>query len=182
MRKNSYLQSGWSPTGIGCLKNICYTVVEMLKCDGTFYNIGYPVAIVLLTIVNIYLLIKKKNNLGTIISSFGIIIAPIYLMIIIGIDQLKRIQFNYSFVIGFIILLFMIFIIEHKKLKYLSYLLIIFALGLAYRQSNTTGNLFASDIVRFKTDTILATKIQNDIEHKDWYDENKEYTLILLGR
>ena len=76
----------------------------------------------------------------------------------------------------------MIFIIEHKKLKYLSYLLIIFALGLAYRQSNTTGNLFASDIVRFKTDTILATKIQNDIEHKDWYDENKEYTLILLGR
>lgn len=180
--KNSYLASAWSTTGIGCLKNIYYVIVEMLKCNGIFYNIGYPVTIVLLIAMNIYLLIKKRNNLGTIISSFGIIIAPIYIMIITGVDQLKRTQFNYSFVIGFIILLFIIFIIEHKKLKYLGYLLIIFALGLAYRQSNITGKLFASDNVRFKTDTILATKIQNDIEHKDWYDKNKEYTLVLLGK
>lgn len=180
--KNNYLASAWSTTGIYCLKNIYFVIVEMLKCNGIFYNIGYPIAIGLLIAMNIYLIIKKKNNLGTIISSLGIIIAPIYIMIITGVDQLKRTQFNYSFVIGFLILLFVIFIIEYKKLKYLGYLLVIFALGLAYRQSNITGKLFASDNVRFKTDTTLATKIQNDIEHKNWYDKNKKYTLILLGK
>lgn len=179
--ENSYLQTGWSLYGIDCFKNIFGVIVSMLKCDTIFYNVSYLFAIIMIVGVNIYLFLKKKNNLGIVISSMGILLAPFYIMIITGVDQLKRTQFNYSFVIGFIFLITCILLITHKKSKYVGYFVLVLALGIAYKQSVISSNLFYSDNVRFQNDIILATNIQNEIEEKDWYDSNVDYTLIILG-
>lgn len=179
--ENSYLQTGWSSSGLLCFKNIYNVIISALKCDTIFYNASYLIAIVMMVGINIYLFVKKKNNFGIVISSIGILLAPFYIIFITGVDQLKRTQFNYSFVIGFIFLIAFLFLITHKKVKYVGYFVMILALGIAYKQSVITGTLFYSDSVRFENDTILATKIQNKIEEKDWYDSNEDYTLVILG-
>ena len=179
--ENSYLQTGWSAFGIDCFKNIYNVIISVLKCDTIFYNVSYLIAIVMMVGINIYLFLKKKNNFGIVISSIGILLAPFYIMFITGVDQLKRTQFNYSFVIGFIFLIAFLLLITHKKVKYIGYFVMILALGIAYKQSVITGTLFYSDSVRFENDTILATKIQNKIEEKDWYGSNEDYTLVILG-
>lgn len=180
--ENSYLQSGWSTDGLMCFKYIYYVIIDVLKCNTIFYNISYLIAIVMLIGINIYLIIHKKNNLGIILGSFGILLAPFYIMIITGVDQLKRTQFNYSFVIGFIILICCILLLNHKKLKWLGILIVVLGLGIAYKQSIITGRLFYSDNVRFQNDTMLANKIQAQIEEKQWYDSKTKYTLIILGQ
>ena len=49
------------------------------------------------------------------------------------------------------------------------------------KQSIITAKLFYSDNVRFQSDTVLANKIQTQIEEKEWYEDDKKYTLIILG-
>ena len=157
-------------------------MLSVLRSDTIFYNISYILAIIIIVGINIYLLWKKKNNLGIILSSIGLLLAPFYIIIITGIDQLKRTQFNYPFVIGFIILIGCLLLLNHKKVKYLGYIIIILAIGIAYQQSVITGRLFYSDSVRFESDTILANKIQTTIESKDWYNKEENYTLVIVGQ
>ena len=180
--ENSYLQSGWATEGINCFKYIYYVIVDMLKCNTIFYNISFLIAICIMIIINIYLFVKKKNNIGILLSSIGILMSPFYIMIITGVDQLKRTQFNYSFVIGFILMLGCLYLINTEKLKKIAYLIVILSLSIAYKQANITGKLFHSDNIRFKNDTILATNIQNDIENQEWYDKTQKYTLVILGQ
>lgn len=180
--ENSYLQSGWSTDGLNCFKYIYYVIVDVLKCNTIFYNISYLIAIAMIIGINVYLIIKKKINFGIVLSSIGILLAPFYIMIITGVDQLKRTQFNYSFVVGFIILICCIILLNKSNRKVLGYLVVILAFGIAYQQSIITAKLFYSDNVRFQEDTILANKIQSQIEQQDWYKENKKYTLIILGQ
>lgn len=180
--ENSYLKSGWSIYGLKCFKSIYYVMIDMLKCNTIFYNCSFLLAIFIIISINIYLFFKKENNFGIILGSIGILMSPLYIMIITGVDQLKRTQFNYSFVIGFILLLGCLYLMNKLRLKYLAYFIMVLAFGIAYKQANITAKLFHSDNIRFEQDTILATKIQNDIEKKDWYDLNEEYTLVLLGQ
>lgn len=179
--ENNYLQSGWSTYGLNCIKNIYYVILDILKCHTVFYNISYLIAITLIISINLYWIFKKKNNFGIVLSSVGLLLAPFYIMIITGVDQLKRTQFNYSFVIGFILLIASIIILNHKKLKYIGMIVIILSLGIAYKQAIITGKLFYSDNVRFQNDVILANKIQTQIEQEKWYKEQTKYTLIILG-
>ena len=180
--ENSYLQSGWKTEGLACFKYIYYVIVDTLKCNTLFYNISYLIAILMMVGINIYLIIRKKNNIGILLSSIGLLLAPFYIMIITGVDQLKRTQFNYSFVIGFIILICCIIILNYKKFKVIGIFVILLSLAIAYQQSVITGRLFSSDNIRFKSDTILANKIQNQIEKKDWYNSKEKYTLVILGQ
>lgn len=180
--ENSYLQMGWTTYGLGSIKNIYKVMLSVLRSDTIFYNISYILAIIIIVGINIYLLWRKKNNLGIILSSIGLLLAPFYIIIITGIDQLKRTQFNYSFVIGFIILIGCLLLLNHKKVKYLGYIIVILAIGIAYQQSVITGRLFYSDSVRFASDTTLANKIQTTIESKDWYNKEEDYTLVIVGQ
>lgn len=179
---NTYLQSGWSTYGLECIRYIYEVLRNVLRCDTIFYNISYLIALLIIAGINIYLLYKKKINIGIILSSISMVLSPFYLMIITGIDQMKRTQFNYSFIIGFIILIGAIILLNSKKIKYLGYIIIIVSLGIAYQQAIITGRLFFSDDVRFQEDTTLANKIQTQIEAKDWYNKDEKYTLILLGQ
>lgn len=180
---NSYLQSGWAANGLMCLKYIYYVFIDMLRCNTIYYNIGYVIALLLLLLSNIYLIVKKRNNTGTIISSIGLALSPLYIMIITGVDQLKRTQFNYSFTIGFIFLsIFVLFYKENKIYKYIKVIVIVIAIGIIFSQSFITAELFYSDHVRFENDVTYANKIQSMIEEKKWYNENQEYTLIFLGQ
>lgn len=179
--ENSYLQSGWSTDGMNCFRYIYYVIVDVLKCNTIFYNVSYLIAIIMMIGINIYLIVKKNINFGIILSSIGLLLAPFYIMIITGVDQLKRTQFNYSFVIGFIILVFCIMLVNKTNRKVLGYLIILLSFGIAYKQSIITAKLFYSDNVRFQSDTVLANKIQTQIEKKEWYEDDKKYTLIILG-
>lgn len=179
---NTYLNSGWSTSGIICFRNIYYVIVSVLKCDTVFYNVSYLFAIAMIIIVNIYLLIKKKNNFGILIGSVGLLLSPFFIMMITGVDQLKRTQFNYSFAIGFIFLIFAIVVSNKKNGKLFSIFIIVLSLEIAYNQSIITSKLFYSDNVRYQNDVLYANKLQGMIEQKNWYDTSKEYTLILLGK
>lgn len=177
---NSYLNSGWSTAGMTCIKYIYDVIIRTLKCETIYYNITYLVAIFIVIIVNIILLLKKKNNIGIVLGSLGVISSPFFINIITGVDQLKRTQFNYPICIGFIFLIFAL-ILYNKNYKYIYTLFIIFVFGVSYKQAMISGNLFYSDEVRFQNDVLLAEKIETMIEEKEWYNNEKKYTLILLG-
>ncbi len=179
---NTYLNSGWQDSGLICFRNIYYVIVSVLKCETVFYNVSYLIAIAMIIIVNVYLFFKKKNNAGIIISSIGLLLSPFFIMIITGVDQLKRTQFNYSFAIGFIFLIFAIVFSNKKTYKFLSIFIIVLSLGVAYNQSTITSKLFYSDNVRYQNDVLYANKIQSMIEQKEWYDSNKKYKLIFVGK
>lgn len=176
---NSYLQSGWETSGLKCFQYIYYVIIDMIKCNTIFYNVGYLIALALIILMNLYFLIKKKNNLGTLIASIGLILAPFYIMIITGVDQLKRTQFNYSFTIGFIFLAIILLINKKEMFKKV---LLITGITISFNQAYVSSSLFYSDHVRFENDVVYANKLQSLIEEKSWYDENKEYTLIFLGQ
>ena len=179
---NTYLNSGWQDSGLICFRNIYYVIVSVLKCETVFYNISYLIAIAMIIIVNIYLFFKKKNNAGIIISSVGLLLSPFFIMIITGVDQLKRTQFNYSFAVGFIFLVFALVLSNKKSYKLLSIFIIVLSLTVAYNQSVITSKLFYSDNVRYQNDVLYANKIQNIIELKEWYDSSKKYKLIFVGK
>lgn len=179
---NTYLNSGWQDSGLICFRNIYYVIVSVLKCETVFYNVSYLIAIAMIIIVNVYLFFKKKNNAGIIISSIGLLLSPFFIIMITGVDQLKRTQFNYSFAIGFIFLVFAIVLNNKKTRKILSIFIIVLSLGVAYNQSIITSKLFYSDNVRYQNDVLYANKIQSMIEQKEWYDSNKKYKLIFVGK
>ena len=107
----SYLQMAWLTDSVEqCLKNIYVCVKAVIKCEGIFYNIGYVISILISAIFIIYLCKKKKLKIGVIISIIGLLSAPFYIMIITGVDQLKRTQFNYPFVAAIVIMYTVIYL------------------------------------------------------------------------
>ena len=179
---NSYLQSAWGESGIKqCLINIFYCVKNMLYCDTIFYNIGYIISIAIIIGMIIYLIIKKRMKIGVLIASIGLLAAPFYIMIITGVDQLKRTQFNYSFVVGIILMLFIVFLAKKEKLKYITIISLVFMVAIAYMQAYTTSSLFYTANVTYQSDESFANNLAENIYEKEWYDENKEYTIIFVG-
>ncbi len=129
-----------------------------------------------------YLVTKKKCKIGVILALVGLLMAPFYIMIITGVDQLKRTQFNYSFVIGVVIMLFIVFLANKSKLKIVKNIMLILAFIIVYKQCYTSANLFYSVDVAYENDKSIAYRIVDKIEEQDWYDDNKDYKLILIGR
>ena len=182
-QNTTYLQSAWLSSGIvQCICNIKECVKNVLLCDSMFYNIGYIVAILSSIIAFIYLAIKRKLKIGMIIGIVALLMSPFYVMIVTGVDQLKRTQFNYSFTVGIIIMLAVVFLSQKEKLKYVTVVGVIFAVGLAYMQSYTTSTLFYTSDVVYESDKALSHKLVERIEEKEWYDSEKEYRLVFVGR
>lgn len=179
----SYLQSAWFEENIKqCLKNILVCIKSVLKCETIFYNFGYILSILISLTSIIYLAIKKKLKIGVVIATIGLLLAPFYIMFITGVDQLKRTQFNYSFVIGFIMMLTVVFLSNKEKLKYIRNITIIVVLIIAYTQSYITANLFHTVDMVYKSDEVFAHRLVQKIEEKQWYEKGKYYTLIFVGK
>lgn len=179
----SYLQMAWlSDTAIQCIKNIIICVKSVLKCEGIFYNIGYVISLIILAVLFVYLCTKRKMKLGIVIGMFGLITSPFYIMIITGVDQLKRTQFNYPFVAGIILMYIVIYLSKKDKLKWLKNVFIILVCIIAYTQSYNTSNLFYTVDVTYKSDEAFAYSLMEKVESKEWYNPNEEYTIIFVGR
>ena len=179
---NTYLKSAWGQDGIlQCLTNIITCIKNVLYCDTIFYNIGYIVSLVVAVGIIIYLIVKKKMKIGIVIALVGLFLAPFYIMIITGVDQLKRTQFNYSFMIAVIMTLLVVFLAQKEKLKYLTVVALLISLEIAYMQSFNTASLFYTADVTYKADESFANELAKDIYEKEWYDENNEYKLIFVG-
>lgn len=179
----SYLQSAWFEESIKqCLKNILVCIKAVLKCETIFYNFGYILAILTALANIIYLAIKKKLKIGVLIATIGLLLAPFYIMIITGVDQLKRTQFNYSFVIGFVMMLIVVSLSKKEKLKYIKNISIIVVLIISYTQSYSTANLFHTVDMVYKNDEVFAHRLVEKIEEKQWYENGKYYTLIFIGK
>lgn len=180
---SGYLQSAWLKDSVSqCLINIWNCIKSVLRCEGIFYHYGYVLSIAIMLALIAYLVIKKKCKIGVILALIGILMAPFYIMIITGVDQLKRTQFNYSFVIGIVIMLFVVFLANKSKLKIVKYIMLILAFVIVYRQCYTSANLFYSVDVAYENDKSIAYRIVDRIEEQDWYDDNKDYKLIFIGR
>ena len=52
---------------------------------------------------------------------------------------------------------------------------------LGYRQAYATSNLFNTADTVYQNDVSTADKIVSRIEQQEWFDEDKEYTLIFVG-
>ena len=149
----SYLQMAWLKDSVEqCLKNIYVCVKAVIKCEGIFYNIGYVISILISAIFIIYLCKKKKLKIGVIISIIGLLSAPFYIMIITGVDQLKRTQFNYPFVAAIVIMYTVIYLSKIDKLRWLKNAFIVLVCILAYTQSYNTANLFNTVDVQYRSD------------------------------
>lgn len=183
--QSGYLQMAWiKESPVTCIRNILYCVKDMIKCTTIFFNIGYVVSIVLVIIGAIYGFINKKVKIGTIIAIIGILLAPFYIMIITGVDQLKRTQFNYPYVIGFILMLSTMFLAnkESIKNKILKWIILIISLLITYVQAYNSSNLFYTSDVVYKNDINVANKLIETIEEKEWYNPQNKYTLIFVGK
>ncbi len=177
---NSYLNFAWKSNGLlTCIQTIIICVKSVLKCETIFYNFGYLLSLIVYIIYMVKAIKNKKFKLGAVLAIVAIICAPFYIMIITGTDQLKRTQFNYSYVIGFSLLLGIIYL---NKNKYFNYILIFLTLILAYRQSFVTSNLFYTSDTIYKSDYNIANDIVSSIQAQDWYNPQKKYELIFLGR
>ena len=179
---NSYLKSAWGEIGIKqCLINILYCIKSVLYCDTIFYNIGYIISIMIAIGMVIYLIKNKKLKFGIIIALIGLLMAPFYIMFVTGVDQLKRTQFNYSFVIGIMMTLLIMFLSHKEKFKYITIIGVVLAIGIAYMQSYTTSSLFYTADITYKSDESFANILAENIYEKEWYDENEDYTIIFVG-
>lgn len=179
----SYLQMAWLTDSIAqCKENIVLCIKSVMKCEGIFYNIGYVISVVISAIFIIYLCKKKKIKIGIIISIIGLLLAPFYIMIITGVDQLKRTQFNYPFVAAVVIMYTVIYLSKTNKMKWLKNVFIILACILAYTQSYNTANLFNTVDVTYKSDEAFAYDLMSKVESKDWYNPKENYTIIFVGR
>ncbi len=176
---NNYLK--FAPSLKAYLSTIYYFTISLLKNETIFYNIGYSIALLSIIGILIYLFRKKKLNIGLVLASIGIILSPWYLILITGVNQMKRTQTNYPLFIAFSILLLLILLGKNKKLKPAYYLILTFACCFIFYQANHIVRLFSSDMIRYKDDYILAQKIQHNIENQAWYDINKNYKLMFLG-
>lgn len=180
---SGYLQSAWLKDSVSqCLLNIWNCIKPVVRCEGIFYHYGYVLSIAIMLALIIYLVIKKKCKIGVILALVGLLMAPFYIMIITGVDQLKRTQFNYSFVIGVVMMLFIVFLANKNKLKTVKNVMLILAFIIVYIQSYTCANLFYSVDVVYENDKSVAYRIVDKIEEQNWYDVNKDYKLIFIGR
>ena len=182
--KASYLQIAWQKDGIKiCLRNIYYVIKDVVKCQTIFYNIGYLIGMLLLFVSIIYLSIKRKMKLGLLLSIIAIILAPFYIMIVTGVNQFYRTQFNYSLTVGFLLLAGVLILCNNKNIitKYINIIMIAIIMFLGYRQAYVTSNLFNTADTVYQNDVSTANKIVSRIEQQDWFDENEEYTLIFVG-
>lgn len=181
---NSYLQTGYSSGLKTVFRNIYYVIISTLKCETIFYNISYLFAITFAFFIIAILIKEKRFNIGTLLGTIGMALSPYYIMIITGVDQLKRTQFNYSFIIGitFIIIILLLSKYNNKIIKIINFTIILLGTAIAYKQGMMTALLFSGDRVRFDYDRAFATTLINKIEEKDWYDKNKKYNLILVGK
>lgn len=179
---SSYLNMAWKDGNIlQCLKNIYYCIKDIIISNSMYYNIGYIIALILTLVLFINLIVKKEIKIGMILGAFAILTAPFYIMIITGEDQLKRTQFNYSYTIGFILMIVMVFIQKLKKKEIFSIIGLAIVIYVAYIQSYISSNLFYTSDVVFQNDIIIANKIVSEIENKEWYDSGTEYELIIIG-
>lgn len=179
---NTYLQSAWGKDDINqCLINIWECIRNVLYCDTIFYNIGYVVSILIAIGMIIYLAVKKRLKIGIIIATVALLAAPFYIMIITGVDQLKRVQFNYSFVIGIMLTILIMFLAQKERLKYAMIIGLLLVLEIAYMQSFNTASLFYTASITYENDKDFANNLVENIYRKDWYDTNKEYTIIFVG-
>ena len=181
---NNYLQTGYSEGILVYFRNLYNVVLSMIRNETIFYNVGYSIALIVLLYLFIKVIKEKKMNFGIILSFIGLLLMPYFIMIITGVDQLKRTQFNYPLFIGFTILLGTIVLLNNNKktIKMIGYICIVIALGIAYRQTLITATLFQSHEERYNEDIRNVQKIESIIENKEWYDENKSYKLILVGK
>ena len=183
--KGQYLSIKWAQDGIViCVRNIYYVIKDTIKCYGIFYNVGYPIAIIMVVILSIYIAKDKKIKLGVLLSTIAIVLSPFYIMLVTGVNQLYRTQFNYSYTTGFLMMITIVILSSSSKdiIKYFSYTAIIVSLVLAYRQSYTTANLFSTADIMFEYDTTIANKLMERIEEQDWYDIDVDYKLIFIGK
>ena len=179
----SYLQMAWlTDSIIQCLKNIMVCIKAVIKCEGIFYNIGYVISLVISIIFVLYLCVKKKIKLGVIIAICGLLLSPFYIMIITGVDQLKRTQFNYPFVAAIILMYTVIYFSKIDKTKWLKNVLIIVSCVITYSQAYNTSNLFYTVDVTYKSDEEFAYNLMGNVEAKEWYNPDVEYTIIFVGR
>ena len=181
---NGYLQTGYSNGLQAVIRNLYYIVLSMLKNETIFYNVGYTIALIILLYIFIKNIIDKNINVGFFLSTIGLLLMPYYIMIATGVDQLKRTQFNYPLFIGFIFLLGTLMLLNDKRrlVKVIGLLCLSLSLGIAYRQALLTATLFQSHEARYNEDIRNVQKIESLIESKDWYEKNKSYKLVLLGR
>lgn len=179
----SYLQMAWlTDTAMQCIKNIVTCVKAVLKCEGIFYNIGYVISLIILAAFFVYLCIKRKVKLGIFIGMCGLIVSPFYIMIITGVDQLKRTQFNYPFVAAIILMYTIIYLAKTDKMKWLKKVFVILVCVIAYTQAYNTSNLFYTVDVTYKSDEAFAYSLMEKVESKEWYNPNEEYTIIFVGK
>lgn len=178
---NPYLNSGYQDGFMKVIKNIYEVIISMLKCDSIFYNVSFLIALVFFVVIFAILKKEKRINVGTILGELGLVLSPLYIMIITGVDQYKRTQFNYSFVIGLSFIILIILINNYKKLRYIAYSIVILGTMIAYKQGVITATLFSGDNIRFEYDRNYAERIVQKIEEKDWYDKNSEYILLFVG-
>jgi len=179
----SYLQMAWLTDTISqCLENIKLCINAVIKCEGIFYNIGYVISLIISIIFIIYLCVKKKIKLGVIIAMFALLLSPFNIMIITGVDQLKRTQFNYPFVAAIILMYTVIYLSKIDKVKWLKNIFIILTCIIAYSQAYNTSNLFYTVDVTYKSDEEFAYNLMEKVEAKEWYNPNEEYTIIFVGR
>ena len=178
-----YLTIAWTDSSIKeGLINIKNCIISVVKCETIFYNISYVIALLLICLYVIYILFKnKKNIIAKLIAIVGIISGPFYIMIITGVDQLKRTQFNYSFVGAFIIVLFITYLSYKQKKKILIISIIITSI-IAYRSGYYSSSLFHTANEIYLEDRYFADTLNNNIISQDWYDENKDYKLIFVGK
>ena len=179
----SYLQSAWLKDSVKqCLINIINCIKPVLKCETIFYNIGYLISIVLSISLIGYLIRKKELKIGVIIAIIGLLAAPFYIMVITGVDQLKRTQFNYSFVLGTTMMLAVVMLSKFDKLKLIKNILVAISIAIAFTQAYHSANLFHTVDITYRNDEMFAQRIIGRIEEQDWYDKEKEYKLIFVGR
>lgn len=184
---NSYLSLGWgNDTIFNCIRNIYCVFLTILRCDSIYYNVSYLFALCILFFIFLYLIISKKLDIRLFISLLGLFLSPLYIMIITGVDQLKRTQFNYSFFVGFMFLILILILnfSRHKILKFLRkfcFVLVILSFIIAYRQSYICSNMFYTDEIRFNKDVTFANEIQYEIISLKKYDSSKKYTIVFLG-
>lgn len=179
---STYLQSSWKNESIYmCMRNIINAIIPIIKGEGIFYNLGYLLSCISIFAFLIYIIIKKKIKIGILISVVGLLLAPFYIMIITGADQFKRTQFNYSFVIGFILMFSIIVLSQKEKLKIIRNAFILISVIIIYNQSYTTANLFHTADMIYNNDVYFAHDLMYKIEEKEWYNCNEDYTLIFIG-
>ena len=162
---------------IESVKNILRYVRYGLFGDGLFYSKLFLVCIVFLAIYAILNMFTKNKDKFLFLSAVGVFIAsPFLLSVYIGNGLIPRMQFNYQFVIAFILYL-SVWIFKDKKVKSI---IMISILCIAMNQSYTVVKLFTSEQLKYEDDVKLASKIADRIESLE-LGETPEYPVVLVG-